>query len=97
AKRALLEIVYFSGLGALIIFLGAAALARMSVRTARDLEYQLANEPVAAPGADTSAAYAAPAAAPAVAPDAPTDAAPRAHRRERSGLFRRRRHTATSH
>ncbi|MGB6205732.1 hypothetical protein [Mycobacterium sp.] len=97
AKRAVLEIVYFSGLGALIVFLGAAALARMSVRTARDLEYQLANEPVAAPAADTSAAYAAPAAAPAVAQDAPTDAAPRAHRRERSGLFRRRRHTATSH
>jgi hypothetical protein len=93
AKRAALEIVYFSGLGALIVFLGAAALARMSVRTARDLEYQLANEPVAA---DTSDAYAAPAAAPAAAPDAPTDAAPRAHRRERHGLFRR--HTsAASH
>lgn len=96
AKRALLEIVYFSGLGALIVFLGAAALARMSVRTARDLEYELANEPVAAPTADTSAAYAAPAAAPAVAPDAPTDAAPHAHREEKSGLFRRRRHTAAS-
>ncbi|MGA8548123.1 MAG: hypothetical protein WB785_23080 [Mycobacterium sp.] len=96
AKRALLEIVYFSGLGALIVFLGAAALARMSVRTARDLEYELANEPVAE--ADTSSAYAAPAAAPVVAPDAPTDAAPHAHREEKSGLFRRRRHSsAASH
>jgi hypothetical protein len=36
-KRALLEISYFSGLGALIIFLGAAALARTAVRLARDI------------------------------------------------------------
>ncbi|HWF69139.1 MAG TPA: hypothetical protein VG187_06160 [Mycobacterium sp.] len=91
AKRAVLEIAYFSGLGALIVFLGGAALARMSVRTARDLEYALENEP--APAAETSGAFA----APAVSPDAPTDAAPAAHRREKSGLFRRRRADATSH
>ncbi|MGB9303977.1 MAG: hypothetical protein WCB92_09955 [Mycobacterium sp.] len=36
-KRALLEISYFSGLGALIIFLGAAALARTAARLARDV------------------------------------------------------------
>jgi hypothetical protein len=46
-KRALLEISYFSGLGALIIFLGAAALARTSVRLARDIVPFEA--PVAAP------------------------------------------------
>ena len=39
AKRAVLEIAYFSGLGALIVFLGGAVLARMAVRTARDVEY----------------------------------------------------------
>ena len=91
AKRAVLEIAYFSGLGVLIVFLGGAALARMSVRTARDVEYALANEP--APEADTSAVYAAPAAS----PDAPTEAAPHAHRHEKGGLFRRRRADATSH
>jgi hypothetical protein len=92
AKRALLEIAYFSGLGALIVFLGAAALARMSVRSARDLEYEhaLADEPV--PVTDTSAAYA----------EAPTSAAhplaaADAREPERGGFFRRRRHTATSH
>lgn len=46
-KRALLEISYFSGLGALIIFLGAAALARTAVRLARDVVPFEA--PVAAP------------------------------------------------
>ncbi len=91
AKRALLEIVYFSGLGALIVFLGGAALARMSVRTARDLEHALKNEP--APQADTSAAYA----VPAVSPDAPTYAAPQEGRHEKSRLFRRRRADASSH
>lgn len=92
AKRALLEIVYFSGLGALIIFLGAAALARMSVRSVRDLEYEhgLADEPV--PAADTSAAYA----------EAPTaavhpTAAAETREPEKGGFFRRRRHTAASH
>jgi hypothetical protein len=95
AKRAALEIVYFSGLGALIVFFGAAALARMSVRTARDLEYQLANAPAAAPAADAPAAYA----APAEAADAPTYAATPAPVHEKGGFFRRRRHahTATSH
>jgi hypothetical protein len=101
AKRALLEIAYFSGLGALIVFLGGAALARMSVRTARDLEYALENAPAAE--ADTTA-YAAPAAA---SPDAPTYAAAEAPAHEKpvhekgahqkGGFFRRRRHTAASH
>jgi hypothetical protein len=39
AKRALLEISYFSGLGALIVFLGGAVLARLTVRTTRDVEF----------------------------------------------------------
>jgi hypothetical protein len=45
-KRTVLELAYFSGLGALIVFLGAVALGRLSVRTARDVAY--AERPVAA-------------------------------------------------
>jgi hypothetical protein len=87
AKRAVIEISYFSGLGALIVFLGGAVLARVSVRTARDLEYALENEPAA----DTSGAFAAPA--------APTEVlTPQTHRRERKGgIFRRRSAGVTSH
>jgi hypothetical protein len=44
-KRAVLEVSYFSGLGALIIFVGGMALARTAVRLARDVE------PVAEPDA----------------------------------------------
>jgi hypothetical protein len=45
-KRAVLELAYFYGLGSLIIFLGAVALGRLSVRTARDVAF--AQRPVAA-------------------------------------------------
>jgi hypothetical protein len=38
-QRAWLELSYFYGLGALIVFLGAFALGRVSVRTVRDVEY----------------------------------------------------------
>jgi hypothetical protein len=38
-KRVWLELTYFYGLGALIIFLGAVALGRLSVRTARDVAF----------------------------------------------------------
>ena len=37
-KRAALEVSYFSGLGALIIFVGGVALARTAVRLAREVE-----------------------------------------------------------
>lgn len=37
-KRAVLEVTYFSGLGALIIFVGGVALARTAVRLARDVQ-----------------------------------------------------------
>jgi hypothetical protein len=46
-----LELTYFSGLGALIIFFGAMALGRVSVRSVRDIGYArrpIAAEPVAA-------------------------------------------------
>ncbi|WP_454789852.1 hypothetical protein [Mycolicibacterium lutetiense] len=39
AKRITLELAYFSGLGALIVFLGAVAVGRLSVRSVRDVEY----------------------------------------------------------
>jgi hypothetical protein len=45
-KRTVLELTYFYGLGSLIIFLGAVALGRLSVRTARDVAY--VQRPVAA-------------------------------------------------
>lgn len=63
-KRALLEISYFSGLGALIVFLGGVALSRLAFRLARDvrpLETRAAREPVAPMGAAPAPqAYAAP-------------------------------------
>ena len=37
-KRALLEVTYFSGLGALIVFVGGIALSRLVIRLARDVE-----------------------------------------------------------
>jgi hypothetical protein len=45
-KRAVLEVSYFSGLGALIVFLGGIALARLAVRLARDVEPPAPVEPV---------------------------------------------------
>jgi hypothetical protein len=47
-KRALLEVTYFTGLGALIVFLGGAAVARLAVRHARDV---VATQPAPAAGA----------------------------------------------
>ena len=38
-KAAWLELTYFYGLGALIVFLGAIALGRLSVRSVRDVDY----------------------------------------------------------
>ena len=53
-KRTVLELAYFYGLGSLIIFLGAVALGRLSVRTARDVAF--AQRPVAADGAAAAGA-----------------------------------------
>jgi hypothetical protein len=89
AKRAAIDLASFSGLGALIVFLGGAVLARVTIRTARDVE--LAREAEAVPATDTSGVFA----APAVSPDAPTYVAPESYQREtrdRGGFFRRSRH-----
>jgi hypothetical protein len=89
AKRAVLEISYFSGLGTLIVFLGGAVLARVAVRTLRDVEYGSEPEPPAAP--EYSGAVEAPAPATEVL-------ATEGHRHERKGgIFRRRSANATSH
>ena len=49
-KRAVLEVAYFSGLGALIIFVGGVALARTAVRLAHDVQPLAPVEASAAPG-----------------------------------------------
>jgi len=85
ARRAVLEICYFSGLGVLIVFLAGAVLARLSVRMARDVEL--------APAADTSRAmWSRP-----VSSDAVTQGAPESHHRHagKGGFFRRRRASVT--
>lgn len=81
AKLAWLSLSYFYGLGALIVFLGAIALGRVSVRSARDVAY--AERPVTAHEAEP------------VASDEVTEIQPVAEsepRRHRglSGLFGRR-------
>ncbi|MBO0866080.1 MAG: hypothetical protein J2P16_13515 [Mycobacterium sp.] len=95
AKRALLEVTYFTGLGALIVFLSGAVLARLSVRTARDAE--LAAAPAAeAPAADVASEheyapeYSAPAASE-VSPDAVTQVRGEQYpaHKEKKSFFRR--------
>jgi hypothetical protein len=65
-KRVWLDLTYFYGLGAVIVFLGAIALGRLSVRTARDIAYvqgPLASsaEPPAEPAASDEVTQIAPA------------------------------------
>src|ERR1700736_2198856 len=61
-KRVWLELCYFSGLGAVIVFLGALALGRLSVRTLRDVQYAqrpiTATDPTPAALPETTAAEA---------------------------------------
>jgi hypothetical protein len=92
-KRAVLEVCYFSGLGALIVFLAGAVLARLSVRMARDVEVAPAPEVAPEP------AMSGPFSRSEVSPDAVTQvqtgqAEPESHRRERKRFFRRRRASA---
>lgn len=87
-KRALLEVTYFTGLGALIVFFGGAAVARLAVRHARDV---VVTQP--APVADEAVPAAQPAMydethGPAGADAPAAERAPRG--RTGGGLFRRR-------
>jgi hypothetical protein len=85
AKRAIVEIAYFSGLGALIVFIGGAVLARVTIRTARDVE--LARRAAGVPETVDSGSY------DAFEESARTEVlapAPQRHRREsKGGLIRR--------
>ena len=94
-KKAWLELTYFYGLGALIVFLGALALGRLSVRSVRDVEY--AQRPLA----DEHAPAVFPGPQPTAIPDndAPTGViGPTAGRRRGlRGLFRRRREQTLVH
>ena len=96
-KRALLEITYFTGLGALIVFLGGAALGRVAVRHARDVVVA-ERAPMAAPVAGAGV----PAGEPAIHDEsrdverARADqhaGAPDSRERTRGGLFHRRTRT----
>jgi hypothetical protein len=81
-KRVWLELTYFYGLGALIVFFGAVALGRLSVRTARDIAY--AERPVASDAERPVTPYAD--AEPQPAPsDEVTEIQPTAERRHRGG------------
>jgi len=87
AKTVVLELAYFSGLGALMVFLGAAALGRLSVRTARDVAY--AQRPVDVAPAPTAYPVAPPTTEP--MPDQRTEVIPTAqsrHRRSWRDMFR---------
>jgi hypothetical protein len=55
AKTVALELAFFSGLGALIVFLGALAVGRLSVRSVRDVAYaqRTVADPVGAQPAST--------------------------------------------
>jgi hypothetical protein len=80
-KRVVLELAYFYGLGALIIFLAAAALGRISVRSVRDVE--LVERPVATDASQPQ---------PASSSDEVTEIQPTPSPRNRlQGLFARRR------
>ncbi|MGV0742477.1 hypothetical protein [Mycolicibacterium sp. XJ870] len=84
AKRVAIELAYFSGLGAVIVFLGAMALGRLSIRAARDVEF--AERPVMTEPAPATVAPAS-----ATAADAPTTEVPAAPKhRGMGGLFGRR-------
>lgn len=92
AKRAFIEIAYFSGLGALIVLIGGAVLARVTIRTARDVE--LAQQAAGIPATADSGAYDAFAESARTEAMTPAQTQPREHK---GGLFRRHSAGATSH
>jgi len=93
AKRAVIEIAYFSGLGALIVFIGGAVLARVTIRTARDVELaQQAADAVVPADSNTFNAFAESARTEVLTPT------PQRHRREgKGGWLRRSSAGAASH
>lgn len=87
-KQVWLELTYFSGLGALIVFLAAMAVGRLSVRSARDIAYRevgVAAEPHPVTGGTRDGI---PGWSPSERSDATTE---QVQDRKRHGLFGRRR------
>ncbi len=92
AKRAVIDIAYFSGLGALIILIGGAVLARVTIRTARDVE--LAEQAAGIPATADYSSFDAPAESGRTEVVTPAQD----HRREhKSRLFRRHSAGVTGH
>lgn len=90
-KRALLDVTYFTGLGALIVFLGGAVLALVAVRHARDVAVAAQPAPVAVPAQGERDVRDEPRTSTPASADQPASAEePR--RRTLGGLFRRHRH-----
>jgi hypothetical protein len=87
AEWGLLEVSYFSGLGALIVFVGGAVLARVSIRHARDVAR------ARAPAADVSGTDVW--STPQYPPAAAESGAEPEPRKSRGGLFRRKRASAS--
>ncbi len=73
-KRAVLEIAYFSGLGALIVFFGGGVLARLTVRLARDVPAAPVNGPAGSDVYASEPVHEPQYEQPAVSPDATTEA-----------------------
>jgi hypothetical protein len=88
-KRALLEVTYFTGLGALIVFLGGAALARVAARHARDVAVAAPAPTAAGPAPYDETVSAAPAGRFAAAETQPRERTGGFFRRHTGGLFRR--------
>jgi hypothetical protein len=100
AKRALLELTYFYGLGAVIAALGGIALGRISVRGVRDVEFVHSGRAVAEPEPVAEPARADYSQTPIA--EAPTTVVPTAgHEREHRGwrdrFSRRERRTPVAH
>ncbi|WP_231992036.1 hypothetical protein [Mycobacterium sp. ACS4331] len=108
AKTVVLELAFFSGLGALIVFLGAMALGRVSVRSVRDVAY-VQRQAIATDESEAAVSTPMPAAATAAPAAAPVteqrteviEKEPAAERhgvRNRiSGMFGRRHHHPVPH
>ncbi|KWX57486.1 hypothetical protein [Mycobacterium sp. NAZ190054] len=89
-KQVWLELTYFSGLGALIVFLAAMAVGRLSVRSVRDIAYRDARVSTTEPHPVTGPVEGAPAPDSTIAGTQSTPVTEPAGRR-RHGLFGRRR------
>jgi hypothetical protein len=83
--RVVEQLGWFSALGALILYFGAAALGRLSIRSVRDIELAEADAAAAAPAGTTAAGTGT-----AAGTDAPAGRTAAGSGRRRRGLLRRR-------